>query len=148
MLYNAEKNIDAHRAIEQVNKLIKNRKRFEIVEKKPIRSLSQNNYLHLILSWYALEYGETVEYVKQEVFKKYVNKEIFEFDFFNHKTSEVRTEYRSTADLDSGEMTLAIERFRNFAAKQADIYLPEPSDLVFLQEIQDEVTKHKNLLYI
>lgn len=148
MLYNAEKNIDAHRAIENLNKLIRNKKRFEIIEKHPMRSLRQNNYLHLILSWYALEYGETLEYIKQEIFKKDVNKDLFEFEFINHKTSEVRIEYRSTASLDTAKLTLAIERFRNFASKQAGIYLPEPKDLIFLQEIQDEITKNKNLLYL
>ena len=148
MLYNAEKRIDVERAVARVNDLIKRKKKFEVIEKMPIRSLNQNNYLHLILSWYALEYGETLEYIKQEVFKKHVNKKIFEFEFINHKTSEVRIEYRSTAMLDSRELTLAIEKFRDFAAKQANIYLPEPKDLIFLQEIQDEITKHKNLLYL
>ena len=111
-------------------------------------SCSQRGYLHLILSWYALEYGETLEYVKQEVFKKQVNKEIFKFDFVNRRTAEVRTEYRSTESLDSREMTMAIERFRNFSMLQAGIYLPEPKDLVHLQEIEDEIKKHENQLYL
>lgn len=148
MLYNAEKRIDVERAIAKVNDLIKRKKKFEVIEKKPIRSLSQNNYLHLILSWFALEYGETLEYIKIEYFKKLVNKELFEFKFENHKTGEVRTEYRSTATLDTRELTLAIDKFRDFAAKHANIYLPEPSDLMHLQEIQDEITQNKNLLYL
>jgi len=148
MLYNAEKRIDVERAVAKVNDLIKRKKKFEVIEKKPIRSLSQNNYLHLILSWFALEYGETLEYIKVEYFKKLVNKELFEFQFENHKTGEVRTEYRSTATLDTRELTLAIDKFRDFSAKHANIYLPEPKDLVFLQEIQDEITQHKNLLYL
>lgn len=148
MLFNAQKETDVKRAIERINFLIRHKKRFDLTEKKPLRSPAQNSYLHLILSWYALEYGETLEYVKQEVFKKFVNKAIFEFEYTNRVTSEVRTEYRSTASLDTREMTLAIEKFRDFAAKQAGIYLPEPNDLVFLQEIEDEINKNKNLLYL
>lgn len=148
MLYNAEKRIDVERSIAKINDLIIKKKRFEIIEKKPIRSLSQNNYLHLILSFFALEYGETLEYIKLEYFKKLVNKEIFEFQFENHKTGEVRTEFRSTAELNTTELTLAIDKFRDFSSKHAKIYLPEPRDLAFLQEIQDEINKNKNLLYL
>ena len=148
MLYNAEKEIDAQRAISRLTELVSKRKRFEIIEKKKIRSLSQNNYLHLILSYFALDYGETLEYIKLEYFKKLVNKDIFEFEFQNRITGECRIEYRSTADLKTDELTLAIDRFRNYSSKHAGIYLPEPKDLAFLQEIQDEVTKNKNLIYL
>ena len=41
-------------------------------------------------------------------------------------------------------MTLAIDRFRNLASKELGIYLPEPNDLVLLQEIENELSKHKN----
>ncbi|MEC4051129.1 hypothetical protein OX284_016965, partial [Flavobacterium sp. SUN046] len=119
---------------------------FELKEKKPKRSISQNNYLHLILSWYALEYGETLEYVKQEVFKKQINKDIFEYEYINKKTGEIRTEYKSTANLDTGQMTTAINRFRNYASKEAGIYLPEPKDLSELQYIENQIKNNEQYL--
>ena len=146
MLYNPEKEIDIQRAIVKLKQLIASKKVFELKEKRPKRSLSQNNYLHLILSWYALEYGETLEYIKQEIFKKFVNKSIFEFEYVNRRTGETRTEYRSTANLDTAELSMAINRFRDFSVKQAGIYLPEPKDLVLLQEIEIQITNNQHYL--
>lgn len=146
MLYNPEKEIDIQRALTKINQLISDKKVFELKEKKPKRSLNQNRYLHLILSWYAWEYGETLEYIKQVVFKKDVNREIFEYQHLNRKTGEVRIEYRSTANLDTAELSLAIDRFRDFSILQAGIYLPEPKDLAFLQEIEIQITNNRHYL--
>lgn len=146
MLYNPEKEIDVQRALAKINKLIADKKVFELKEKRPKRSLSQNNYLHLILSWYALEYGETLEYIKQVVFKRGVNRDIFEYQHVNRKTGEVRTEYRSTANLNTAELSMAIDRFRDFSILQAGIYLPEPKDLAFLQEIEIQITNNRHYL--
>jgi len=148
MIFNAQKELDVIKATDRLKFLIEKKKRFEITEKKPIRSLSQNSYLHLILAYYALEFGETADYIKQEVFKKKVNREIFEFEFYNRKTYEVRTEYKSTAKLDTKELTIAIERFKEFSMRQAGFRLPEPSDLAFLDEIRNEVTKYESLIYL
>jgi hypothetical protein len=146
MLYNPEKEIDIQRALVKIRQLIATKKVFELKEKRPKRSLNQNNYLHLILSWYAFEYGETLEYIKQEVFKKYVNKSIFEYDYVNRITGETRVEYRSTANLDTAELSVAIDRFRDFSVKQAGIYLPEPKDLVLLREIEIQIENNKQYL--
>jgi hypothetical protein len=43
-------------------------------------------------------------------------------------------------------MTLCINRFRDYASKEAGIYLPEPSDLVLLQEIEIQINNNKNYL--
>ena len=88
---------------------------------------------------FALEYGETAEYIKQEIFKKQVNRDIFIFQFANKKTGEIRDEFRSTSDLDTKELTVAIERFRNWASKEGGIYLPEPKDLALLNEIEYQI---------
>ncbi len=146
MLFNPDKEIDVQRALVKIKQLIAAKKVFELKEKRPKRSLNQNNYLHLILSWYALEYGETLEYIKQEVFKKYVNKSIFEYEYVNRITGETRIEYKSTADLDTAELSMAIDRFRDFSVLQAGIYLPEPKDMALLQEIEIQITNNKHYL--
>lgn len=146
MIFNSEIELDKKRAIERFKYFLSKGKTFELVEKKPKRSIRQNSYLHLILSWYALEYGETLEYIKQEVFKKQINKEIFEYEFINKKTGEIRTEYKSTANLNTGQMTIAINRFRNYASKEAGIYLPEPDDILILQQIENEIKNNKQFI--
>lgn len=146
MIFNSKIEFQKNKAISLFNLYLEKNKTFELREIKPKRSISQNSYLHLILSWYALEYGETFEFIKQEVFKKQINKDIFEFEFVNKKTGKIRVAYKSTSILDSKEMTIAIERFRYYASKEAGIYLPEPKDLAILQEIEIEIKNNKQYL--
>ena len=49
----------------------------ELSEVKPQRSIKQNKYLHLLLGFFASEYGETIEYVKEQYFKLAANRSIF-----------------------------------------------------------------------
>lgn len=146
MLYNAEKQIDIERAEARFRQLVSKKKRFELKEKKPVRSISQNSYLHLIFSWFAIRTGYTSEEVKQDIFKKVVNPQTFYEGEVGDKVKIHR--WRSTADLDTAEMNLCIDRFRNFSADEVGEYLPEPNDLAHLQEIQDEISKHENKLYL
>ena len=143
MFYDANKPIDVQRAIVKFKHLIEKKKTFELTQKKEKRTLNQNSYLHLILSFFALEYGETLEYVKLEFFKKLVNKQIFEYERINVKTGEIRIDYRSSASLNTKEMTDAIERFRNYASKEAGIYLPTPEEGIILKEIELQIKNNE-----
>lgn len=49
----------------------------ELSEVKPQRSIKQNKYLHLLLGFFASEYGETIDYVKEQYFKLAANRSIF-----------------------------------------------------------------------
>lgn len=146
MIFDAKKELDRKRAITKVQQLLDKKKVFEVIEKKEVRTIKQNRYLHLILAWFALEYGETLEYVKQEIFKKIVNPDLFKTEYANRQTGEIRTAWKSSSDLDTGQMTTAIERFRYYSEKEAAIYLPEPKDLALLQEINYQIEKMKNYL--
>ncbi len=147
MIYNGEKQLDANRAKERLNWLITKGKRFELKEKRAKRTSSQNNYLHLILSWYALEMGESLEYVKQEIFKKMINADIFRYERINRVTGEVRDDFKSTSELNTKQMTTCIDRFRNHSSKDLGIYLPEPHDMALLDQMQNEIENQKSYLY-
>ncbi len=146
MILDAKKQFDIERARTRLEKLIENKSKFELTEKKPVRSVSQNAYLHLIIGWFAIEYGETIEYVKRMMFKKLVNPKIFIFERENKKTGEKRKELRSSADLDSREMTTAIDRFRDYSSKEFGVYLPEAGEMDFLNEIKTQIENNKNYL--
>lgn len=146
MIYNSKIELDAKQALAKVKWLIEKGKTFEIKEKKARRSISQNGYLHLILGWFGIEFGYTLEEVKQDIFKKYVNPEIFYEGESSGKLNISIEKWRSTRDLDTGELSLAIERFRNFSAAQG-CYLPEPSDLVLIQQMEREILKHNNKVW-
>tara|TARA_R110000850_G_scaffold183723_2_gene309319 strand:+ start:659 stop:1099 length:441 start_codon:yes stop_codon:yes gene_type:complete len=146
MILDATKQFDIERARTRLEKLIENKSKFELTEKKPVRSVSQNAYLHLIIGWFAIEYGETIDYVKRMIFKKLVNPEIFIFERENTKTGEKRKELKSSAILDSREMTNAIDRFRDYSSKEFGVYLPEAGEIDFLNEIKTQIENNKNYL--
>lgn len=109
-------------------------------------SLKQNNYFHLIVSYFALQYGETLEYIKIEFVKKNICKDIFLTERANRRTGDMRPALRSWTDLSQEEQSLVISRFRDWSAKEANIRLPEPSDLQYIREIQIEVDRNKQYL--
>lgn len=146
MWYKGNSFIDHQKARDKLNQLIFDKKDFEITEKRNKRTYKQNNYLHLILSYFALNYGDSLEYCKLEFFKKTVNLDIFEYERLNEKNGEIRTDYRSTADLDTVDMKICIDRFLTWSARDAGIRLPEPDDLVFLREIEIELQNNKEYL--
>ena len=56
--------------------------------------------------------------------------------------------FRSTKDLNTKEMTIAIERFRNWTSKELGVYLPEPSDMALIQELEIEVSKFSSQIHV
>jgi len=148
MIYDTTNPLQRSQLIDKVKYYIGKGKEVELKVKHPKRTLSQNAYLHLILAWYAIEYGETADFVKQDIFKKQINRQIFETEYVNEKTGECRQDWRSTASLSTAEMTLAIERFRNYASIYAGIYLPQPEDELMIKELEREVSKHKNQEFV
>ena len=149
MIYEPKNPFQKKQALEKINYFLKLGKRFELKAKHDKRSISQNSYLHLILTWFGLETGYTLEEVKQDIFKKHVNPTLFYEGEFEGKIGGLIIErWRSSASLDTAEMTLAIDRFRDFASKELGIYLPEPKDLAILQKMENEISKHSNKVYL
>jgi hypothetical protein len=149
MIYNPSNPLHVHQAISKIKHFIEQGKRFELKAKNDRRSISQNSYLHLILTWFGLETGYTLEEVKQDIFKKIVNPNTFYDGEHEGKIEGLKIErWRSTASLDTAEMTLVIDRFRDYSAKELGIYLPEPSDLALIQELENEISKHSNQQYL
>lgn len=144
-VYNGSKPYDQQKAIQRLQFLIANEKVFEIIEKKRTRSISQNSYLHLILQLFAYETGYTTEEVKQEIFKKIVNPDTF-YDGEVDKGLVALQRWRSTANLNTKEMNLCIDRFRDYASKEAGIYLPQPSDLSLIDEAKIIIANNQQYL--
>lgn len=117
----------------------------ELSEVKPQRSIKQNKYLHLLLGFFASEYGETIEYVKEQYFKLAANRSIFVRERDDKLAGRV-SYLRSTRDLDKGEMQMAIERFRNWSSINAGIYLPSADEHRLLELAEIEISRNKNFL--
>ena len=115
----------------------------EIKRKHRQRSLAQNSYLHLLLGFFAVEFGYSLEEVKLDLFKKDINKDIFIRERVNKRGDTVKY-VRSSSDLDTAEMTAAIERFRNYSSAKAGLYLPAPNEYEALIYAQQQIESFIN----
>lgn len=117
----------------------------ELTRKRPQRTLPQNRYLHVILGYFAAEYGESLEYVKEKFFKEVCNRDLF-YELKDDRILGYTERVKSTADLTTEEMSLAIERFRDFAAMQAGIYIPSSDEHRLLELAELEADRNREYL--
>lgn len=145
MLFDLSSDADRRKFNTYAYWLNKNKSKCELTEKKPNRTLKQNAYLHVCLAYFASEFGHSLEEVKIDIFKRTCNRDIFTATRTN--SHGVKTEYlRSSASLDSEQLTIAIERFRNYSAKVAGLYIPCPDEHAAIFEAQKQIDKYKDYL--
>lgn len=145
MIYDLNTEIDRERLTKRITALFSARKVVEVKVYQPKRTNAQNRYLHAILGEFAMQTGNTLEEAKTEYFKKYCNADLFlvRKTLKHIGTIEV---LRSSAELDTAEMTTAIERFRNWSATEAGIYLPSPDEEAYIAAIEAEMQRHRDWL--
>ena len=145
MVYDTSNPLDKANFMLRAKKLADKGAIIELAEKKPRRTLSQNSYLHVTIAYFASQYGCTTEWAKQRYFKLIVNPELF----VREKDDEFlgRVKYlRSSADLDVSEMSLAIDRWRNWCSMEASIYIPSADEAILIQQMEVEVNRNKAFL--
>ncbi len=113
---------------------------------KPKRTIKQNNYLHLIIGYFACAYGESEEYVKEQYFKIAANKQLFLVSKQDKVLNKEVTYLRSSRELTTEEMQLAIERFRNWSSINAGVYLPSAEEHRLLELAEIEIERNKEFL--
>lgn len=144
MILNLNIELDREKFKTRSDFLLEKRKVVELTEKTG-RSLKQNSYLFLILNIFAMEYGESVEFVKQRFFKELCNPEIFVRTKSDKLLGEI-TYLRSSADLTKEEMVTAIDRFKIWASKDAGIFIPDAISDDERIELLRQIDRHKNYL--
>ena len=145
MIYNLSNDFDKQRFKVRCNALYKQGGVVDLTAKKEQRTIPQNRYLHLILGWFAIETGNTLGFVKQEYFKRHINPDLCVVEIDDKHLGKVSV-LRSSRDLNTAEMTTAIERFRNWSSAEAGVYLPSPDEQAFLQSIEIEMLRQKEYL--
>lgn len=142
MIYDLSNEYDVQKFKEKAKHLLQEHAVVEMTKKTTRRTLAQNSYLHLLLGYFASEFGYTMEEVKHDIFKKKCNP-----DLFLHKRKNKRgfmvTYVRSSRELDKAQMTTAIERFRNYSSAVCGLYLPEPNEHRALIFAQQQVEQYK-----
>lgn len=138
MRYNLKIQQNADAATKQLKHLIEKGANIELTEKRGRRTLSQNKYLHLILSWWGLAYGYTLEESKQ--YFKDLNKSYYYYQ------KKGRTFIRSTSGVNTKELTIHIERFRDWSAENG-LYIPAPNEQQQIESIQNQLEIYGNKKY-
>lgn len=121
----------------------------ELTEKKPHRTLAQNAYLHTILGYFGANFGYTRQEVKDLFFKCECNRDLFVRETTDRITGRRRIKLRSSSELTTAEMTLAIERFRDWSAKLPyphSLYIPSPDEHRMVAQMAIEAEKAKQYL--
>lgn len=145
MIYNLSSPLDKANFLLRAKKLAESGVIVDLTEKKPRRSLPQNKYLHVILAYFGAQTGNTLEWVKQQYYKKLVNPDLFIREKEDKYLGMIKV-LRSSADLDTAEMSLSIERFRNWAAQEAGIYIPSADEAILIQQMEIEIERNKEFL--
>lgn len=146
MLYDLSNPLQAENFKKRCNLLYSKKCIVDLTEKKPQRTRSQNSYLHAILGYFGLQFGYTTEEVKTWYFKEECNPDIFVREITDTITGSQRKKLRSSADLNTEEMSLAIERFRDWAAKSAGVYIPSSEEHLLVEQMEVEVERGKYYL--
>lgn len=145
MLYDLDNILDRERFKRRAEQMLQKREKVELTGKSK-RSSSQNRYLHLLLGYLAIETGNTLEYVKEQYYKRTVNPGLFvrrkEDTLLGRETEETR----SSAELSKEEMTLSITRLRDWSSQEAGIYLPSADEQGFLQMIELEMSRQQRYI--
>lgn len=120
---------------------------------KTSRSLRQNSYLHLLFSYFAKECGyshmkidgvevDGAKYVKEQIYKRLVNRDMFVREIEDKYAGKI-TYIRSSSALSKEEMTMTIERFRNWSSQEAGIYLPSADEKNYLEQLEIELGRFR-----
>lgn len=144
-LYDTSNPLDKANFLLRAKKLAESGKIVELTEKKPRRTLSQNSYLHVTIAYFACQYGCTIEWAKQRYFKQLVNPELFVREKEDRFLGRVKY-LRSSADLDVSEMSLAIDRWRNWCSMEFSLYIPSSDDYYSIQLMEVEIERNKEFL--
>lgn len=145
MIYDTSNPLDKANFLLRAKKLAESGVIVDLTEKKPRRSLPQNKYMHVILAYFGAQTGNTLEWVKQQYYKKLVNPDLFIREKEDKYLGRIKV-LRSSADLDTAEMSLSTERFINWAAQEAGIYIPSADEAILIQQMEIEIERNKEFL--
>ena len=140
MIINSKNETEVQKGRKRFKWLIDNGKTFELTQKRKKRTYKQNRYLHLILGWFGLEVGYTLP--ESKIIYKKLSPEIFEYE------KNEQEFLRSSAELNTKQMSITIERFRNYSNDKAGIYLPEANETAYLNHIEQELNKYQSKVYL
>jgi len=133
MRFNSSIPYQRENAINYFQKLIEEKRRFEIKRIFEGRTIQQNSYLHLLFSLYGLHFGLTLEEAKQDI------KRDLGYTYIKNE----REYFKHTSEMNTKELTDFIEKFRSYSSTLG-LYLPKPNEIS--DEQLNEIDRNQNYL--
>ncbi len=122
---------------------LQNKQAMVELKEKVGRSLSQNAYLHLLLSSFGLQFGYTLDEVKLHFYKVVVNPDLYIRVSTDKFTGEVFRYVRSSSELTKDEMSESIENFRRWASEETGFSFPSSDEYIALLHIQHDLQRQQ-----
>lgn len=138
MRYNLGNKGEAVKAFEYLTSLVGKDSLVDIKRVSPSRSLRQNAYLYVTFGIFGLATGFDTDESKN-IYKRYANPRLYVY-----KKRGVPF-LKSSTDLTVEEMTISIERWREYAAEHG-VDIPPPTDNEALMYWQNEIERSKYYL--
>ncbi len=137
MIFDLSSQQELAKAREYLNQVARLGKKVDITRKAEHRSLSQNNYLYLILAYFGTETGYTAEEAK--TLYKRLNSNLYVYEKNGSKF------LKSSADLSKEDMMITIDKFIAYSEQQG-IPLPKADNQDFLDLARNSVEAHKKYI--
>ena len=116
MLLDLTNSIDIQKAKAYLDKMIQKGEKVEIRKIQKQRTIRQNSYLHVCLSLFCAETGYTIDEAK-ELFSLQLP------DILRYSKREMNFR-KSTAELDTKDMGILIDKIRDMSLDQLGLYIP------------------------
>ena len=137
MIFDLGNNEDKNKAAFKFHQLVEGGKVIELTEKRKKRSISQNSYLHVAITIFAIELGYTVEEAKT-VLKRDCSFMVYD--------KEGMLFLKRTRDLNTKELTDFIEFIITYAAKMF-ITIPSSDEYINNQiDIDRHISQNKEYI--
>ena len=137
MKYNLANQDELDKAFAYLQQLIERDAEVEIKRVQRNRTLNQNNYYHLLLGIFGLETGFSIQEAKT-LHKRQVSPQIFVYE----KNGQMFL--KSSADLDTKELSDSIEQLKKYAAEQG-VHLPDANEHEKMRYWENEISSKKGL---
>lgn len=120
MLLDLSNSVDAKKAFAYLSKLSEKGEKVEIRKVTKPRTLRQNAYLHVCLTMFCNETGYTIDEAK-ELFSLQLP------DIMRYTKNEVNFR-KSTADMDTKDLGILIDKIREMSLDQLGLYIPDAEE--------------------
>ena len=137
MILDTSNSLDRNKAETYFNTLLSNNKKIELKEIKNKRTITQNKYLHVCITLFAIEFGYTLDEAKTHLKRN--------CEFMRY-TKKKEVYLKRTRDMDTKELTTFIDWLRNHASING-CYIPTSEEYKEQKfNIDREIDKFKNYL--